>query len=185
MVGIARQRRQRQRPTHPVALARQLEHPLPVAQPRRRGVKTTLAALVVSITEPPPTARKLSAPASLARLGAARDHRRCRSPAGPSSKTPATSSPPSATPASTLSTSPVPRITCVGDDQRLAPPPSFANSNPALRSGSRPAITRVGDVELVEVLEAVNERSIRSRRGPAPRAGPCSAGRPASSAAPA
>jgi hypothetical protein len=73
-------------------------------------LNTTLAAFVVSITDPPPTARKLSAPWSFAcsaHLVTTPVSESC----GTSSNTPTTSSPPSATPASAFATKPVPRIT--------------------------------------------------------------------------
>ena len=112
----------------------------PIAPP---WLKTTLAPLVVSITDPPPTARKLSAPASAA-CSAHRATTAVSESCGTSSKTPATSSPPSATPASTFSTSPVPRITW-SVTNRTRPAPSLANSKPALPISSRPETTRVGE----------------------------------------
>ena len=104
-------------------------------------VKTASATLAVSITEPPPTARNESAPASLAaaaQLSTTPVEESC----GTWSKIPASSSPPSVTPASTRSTSPVPRITSsVTMKTRRAP--SFWNSKPADSSRSRPAMIRV------------------------------------------
>ena len=104
-------------------------------------VKTASAILAVSITEPPPTARNESAPASFA--AAAHSSTTCvEESCGTLSKTPTTSSPPSATPASTRSTRPVPRITSsVTTKTRRAP--SFWNSKPVELSRSRPEITRV------------------------------------------
>ena len=104
-------------------------------------VKTASATLAVSITDPPPTARNESAPASFA--AAAHSSTTCvEESCGTPSKTPTTSSPPSATPASTRSTRPVPRITSsVTTKTRRAP--SFWNSKPVELSRSRPEITRV------------------------------------------
>ena len=73
-------------------------------------VNTASATLAVSITEPPPTARKESAPASLA-ASAQRSTTSVDESCGTSSNTPASSRPPSVRPASTRSTRPVPRIT--------------------------------------------------------------------------
>ena len=104
-------------------------------------VKTASATFAVSITEPPPTARNESAPASLA-AAAQRSQTSVEESCGTSSKTPATSRPPSVTPASTRSTRPVPRITpSVTMKTRRAP--SFWNSKPVDSSRLRPEITRV------------------------------------------
>ena len=65
MVGIAASGASGSGRPMPSLLARQREDALPVAH-RPPWVKITFAALAVSITEPPPTARKLSAPASFA-----------------------------------------------------------------------------------------------------------------------
>jgi hypothetical protein len=106
-------------------------------------VKSASATLAVSITEPPPTARNESAPASLA-AAAQRSTTSVEESWGTSSNTPATSRRPSTTPASTLSTRPVPRTTgSVTTKTRRAP--SFLNSKPVDSSRSRPAITRVGE----------------------------------------
>ena len=95
----------------------------------------------MSITEPPPTARNESAPASFAAAAQASTVVVAES-WGTSSNTPATSRPPSAMPASTRSTRPVPRsIASVTTNTRCAP--SFMNSKPTLSSRPRPAITRV------------------------------------------
>ncbi len=107
-------------------------------------VKTASATFAVSITEPPPTARKESAPASLA-AAAQRSTTSVDESCGTWSKTPATSRPPSVTPASARSTRPVPRITSsVTTKTRWAP--SFWNSKPVDPIRSRPEITRVGSV---------------------------------------
>src|SRR5215211_3408660 len=104
-------------------------------------VKTASATFAVSITEPPPTARNESAPASPA-AAAQRSTTSVEESCGTSSKTPASSRPPSARPASTLSTRPVPRTTwSVTRKTRCAP--SFWNSKPVEPSRSRPAIIRV------------------------------------------
>ena len=79
-------------------------------------VNTASATLAVSITEPPPTARNESAPASLA-AAAQRSHTSVEESWGTSSNTPAISRPPSATPASTRSTSPVAADHRVGDHE--------------------------------------------------------------------
>ncbi len=104
-------------------------------------MKTASATFAVSITEPPPTARKESAPASLA-AAAQRSQTSVDESWGTSSKMPATSRPPSTIPASTRSTRPVPRITwSVTRKTRRAP--SFWNSKPVDSSRLRPEITRV------------------------------------------
>ena len=104
-------------------------------------VKTASATFAVSITEPPPTARNESAPASFA-AAAHSSTTTVEESCGTPSKMPATSRPPSSTPACTLSIRPVPRITSsVTMKTRLAP--SFMNSKPVLSSSPRPAITRV------------------------------------------
>ena len=96
----------------------------------------------MSITEPPPTATKESAPASFAACAQASTVS-VEESCGTSSKTPVTSSPPSVTPASTLPTRPVSRITwSVTISGRLAP--SFMNSKPTPSIMPRPATTRVG-----------------------------------------
>ncbi len=104
-------------------------------------VNTASATFAVSITEPPPTARNESAPASLA-AAAQRSQTSVEESWGTSSNTPAISSPSAVTPASTRSTSPVERITeSVTTNTRRAP--SLRNSKPVESSRSRPAITRV------------------------------------------
>ena len=104
-------------------------------------MKTASATLAVSITEPPPTARNESAPASLA-AAAHCSTTSVEESCGTWSNTPATSRPPSRTPSSARSTRPVPRITSsVTTNTRAAP--SFWNSNPAEPIRSRPEITRV------------------------------------------
>ena len=104
-------------------------------------VKTASATLAVSITEPPPTAKNESAPASSA-AAAQRSQTSVDESCGTSSKTAATSRPPSTMPACTLSTSPVARMTpSVTTRTRVAP--SFLNSKPVDSRRSRPAITRV------------------------------------------
>ena len=104
-------------------------------------VNTASATFAVSITDPPPIARKESAPASLAAAAQASTTSVDES-CGTSSNTPTTSSPPSRTPSSTRSTRPVPRITpSVTTNTRCAP--SFRNSKPTEPSRSRPEITRV------------------------------------------
>jgi hypothetical protein len=106
-------------------------------------VKTASATLAVSITEPPPTARNESAPASLA-AAAQRSTTSVEESWGTWSKTPASSRPPSPIPASTRSTRPVPRITSsVTRKTRRAP--SFWNSKPVDSSRPRPAMIRVVD----------------------------------------
>ena len=105
-------------------------------------MKIALAAFAVSITEPPPTATKESAPASLAAAEQASTvafEESCST----ASKTPATSRPPPSIPASTFSTRPVPRITAsVTISGRFAP--SFMNSKPVPSIIPRPAAIRVG-----------------------------------------
>ncbi len=104
-------------------------------------VKTASATFAVSITEPPPTARNESAPASLAAAAHCSTTAQDES-CGQPSKIPATSRPPSTMPASTFSTRPVPRTPgSVTTKTRCAP--SFWNSKPVDESRSRPAITRV------------------------------------------
>ncbi len=73
-------------------------------------VNTASATLAVSITDPPPTARNESAPASFAAAAHASTTWQDES-WGTASNTPATSRPPSSTPACTRSTSPVPLTT--------------------------------------------------------------------------
>ena len=106
-------------------------------------VKTASATFAVSITEPPPSARKESAPASWA-ASAQRSHTAVEESCGTSSKMPGQLEAAVPIPASTFSTSPVPRITCVGHEEHPAAP-SFWNSKPVDSSRSRPAITRVGE----------------------------------------
>jgi len=105
-------------------------------------VNRTFAAFAVSITEPPPTARKLSAPAPFAasaQLATTSVSESC----GTESNTPATSRPPSVIPADTAPTRPVSRITSsVTIRGRSAP--SMANSNPVLSIRFTPEMTRVG-----------------------------------------
>ena len=105
-------------------------------------VKITFAALAVSMTDPPPTARMASAPCSRAASAAAMTAALSES-WGTASKMPATARPPSAMPACTPSISPVARIpSSVMTRTRLAP--SLENSNPSPSISPRPAITRVG-----------------------------------------
>ncbi len=105
-------------------------------------MKRIVAALAVSITEPPPSARKESAPAALAASAHAATvdiEESCST----SSNTPATSRPPSVNPASAFSTSPVSRIPLsVTISVRVAP--SFMNSKPVPSIIPRPATIRVG-----------------------------------------
>src|SRR5919106_1675454 len=81
-------------------------------------VKRASATLAVSITEPPPTARNESAPASLA-APAQRSTTSVEESCGTSSNTPATSSRPSATPASTFSTTGFLELPAVAREDRL------------------------------------------------------------------
>ena len=64
--GDAGQRRDLERPAHAVVLARHAGRSPPARAALPPWVKTASATLAVSITEPPPTARNESAPASLA-----------------------------------------------------------------------------------------------------------------------
>jgi hypothetical protein len=106
-------------------------------------VKTAAATFAVSITDPPPKARKESAPAARA-ASAHWSQTAVDESCGTASKIPASSSPPSTIPASTFSTSPVPRMTAsVTSRTRCAP--SFRSSKPVDSSRPRPTITRVDE----------------------------------------
>ena len=91
--GDAGQRGDLERPAHAVVLARQQEEALLLARAAAVG-EHGVGHLRVSITEPPPTARNESAPASFA-AAAQRSTTSVEESCGTSSNTPATSSPPS------------------------------------------------------------------------------------------